>query len=257
MTRRNLLLLTCSLAVLILSSCKGESPISAAAVSHDLKDRGVTDVIKTASEAKYTPPADGHLTGAQVENFIAIRKRAKIIEETGRRELAERAKSTSSASPSLTDMISGARGVAMVTTADLRASQELGLNSAEYEWVKQQMVDASSASIADHALSYGKKKAADERADLQQHLDGAPDEDSKKIYAGLIADSEKSEKDAAAAVEPQSEAVIYNKQLLAKYEDAARPMMELLLGGTGHEEEIQKGIAALKNYAVTPPPKAP
>ena len=226
------------------------------AASRDVGARGLSDVIKTAAEEKYNPPADGRLTDTQIENFIKIRTRAKVIENVAHREIEERAKKSAGKENSLSDVIQAGRIIGLLSTADVRASQELGFNSAEYEWVKQQVIDASSAAIADQSLIAGRKIAADERADLKKHYDDAPDEDSKKIYAGLIADSEKNEKDAETAGEPQSPAVVYNKQLLAKHEDAVRPLMELILSGTGHEEEIQKAIAASKN-AITGAQKAP
>ena len=224
--------------------------------SHDVSTRGFTDVLKTNAEEKYTPPADGHLTGTQVENFIKIRQRAKVIEDVGRRELAEQAKKSEGKENGISDFIKGSRSMATLLSADMRASQELGLNSAEYEWVKQQVIDASMAAGSDQGILLGRKAAAADRADLQQHYDDAPDAESKKIYAGLITDSEKNEKAAEAAVEPQSPAVVYNKQLLAKYEDVIRPFMEMMLSGTGHEQEIQNAITKAKD-AMTGTTKTP
>ena len=215
--------------------------------SHDVSTRGLTDVLSKNAEEKYTPPADGHLTGTQVENFIKIRQRAKVIEDVGRRELAEQAKNSEGKQNGLSDFIKGSRSMATLISADMRASQELGLNSAEYEWVKQQVIDASMAALGDQGLIAGRKVASADRADLQKHYDDAPDAESKKIYAGLIADSEKNEKEAEAAVEPQTPAVVYNKQLLAKYEDAIRPFLEIMLSGTGHEAEIQNAITKAKD----------
>jgi hypothetical protein len=252
--RRFLLFLVC-LFSFVFVGCKAKELISHAAISHDVQSRGVTDVIKTASEEKYSAPADGHLTGTQIENFIKIRQRAKVIEDVAHREIVERGKKPGQ-DVSLTDVMQAAQSAALLSTADVRASQELGFNSTEYEWVKQQVIDASSAAVADQNLAGGQKLAAAERADLQQHLDDAPDENSKKTYAGLIADSEKNQKDAEAAVEPQSATVIYNKELLAKYEDAGRPLMELMLSGTGHEEEIQKAMSETKKV-LEGAPKAP
>lgn len=246
MQRRAFLLGVCLLST-VFASCKAKSMLVQAAVNHGVTGRGITDVMKTEAEAKYTPPADGHLTGTQIENFIKIRERAKVIENVGHRELEERIKKGENKQPSLTDFVQSSRAMALVVSADIRASQELGFNSAEYEWVKQQMVDASQAAIADAGVIAAKKIAADNRADLQQHLDDAPDEESKKIYAGLIADAEKNEKDAESTAEAQTPAMVYNKVLLAKYEDATRPMMELIFSGTGHEDEIQKAITATKN----------
>ncbi|MGZ7078127.1 MAG: hypothetical protein ACXVJT_01830 [Thermoanaerobaculia bacterium] len=252
--RRTAFLLGVCLLSTVFASCKARGIV--AAVAHNVSSHTLTDVAKTAAEAKYTPPADGYLTGKQIENFIEIRKRAKVIENVAHRELEERAKKSDGKQPSLTDYMQASRAVGILASADIRASQELGLNSAEYEWVKQQMIDASQAAISDQGLIAGKKLAADNRADLQKHFDDAPDEESKKIYGGMIADSEKSEKDAEAAVEPQTPAVVYNKVLLAKYEDASRPMMELILSGTGHEDEIQKALTDAKN-AMTGAPKTP
>ena len=203
MQRRAFVLAVCLLSS-VFGGCKVKSVISQAAVSHDIGARGLTDVLKTADEAKYTPPADGRLTGTQIENFIKIRKRAKVIENVAHREIEERAKKSEGHQNSISDILQAGRIVGLLTTADVRASQDLGFNSAEYEWVKQQIIDASSAAIADQSLIAGRKIAADERADLKKHYDDAPDEDSKKIYAGMIADSEKNEKDAEATAEPQT-----------------------------------------------------
>ena len=252
--RRPFLLLVCLLSF-VFAACKAKNLLTHAALSHDVGSRGLVDVLKTASEEKYQAPADGHLTGTQIENFIKIRQRAKLIENVAHREIEERAKK-SGGQTSLTDIIQAGRIVGLLSTADVRASQELGFNSAEYEWVKQQVIDASSAAVADQSLIAGHKIAAAERADLKKHYDDAPDEESKKIYAGMIADSEKNEKEAETAGDPQTPAVVYNKQLLAKYEDAGRPLMELILSGTGHEEEIQKAIADTKK-AMESAPKTP
>jgi hypothetical protein len=251
--RRSLVLLVCLLSFVFVG-CKAKELLSHAVTSHDIGSRGLTDVLKTATESKYQAPADGHLTSTQVENFIKIRARAKVIENVAHREIEERAKKPAG-QPSLTDIIQAGRIVGLLSTADIRASQELGLNSAEYEWVKQQVIDASMASVADQGLVAGRKIASDERVDLKKHYDDAPDGESKKIYAGLIADSEKNEKAAETAGEPQTPAVMYNKVLLAKYEDAGRPLMELMLSGTGHEDEIQKGITDMKK-AMEGAPKA-
>ena len=263
--QRTIVVFSVCLLSLPSTGCKAKEAISQVIASHDVSARGITgvsargitDVMNKREEEKYTPPADGHLTGDQIQNFMKIRTRAKVIENVARRDLAERTKLSEkeNKSPSINDIIQDSRMMAVLVSADVRASQELGFNSAEYEWVKQQMLDASMAAVSDQGLVAGRKVFADDQADLQKHYDDAPDEPSKKIYAGLIADSKKNAGEAESKVEPQTPAVIYNKQLLAKYEDAGRPMLEVMLGGTGHEEEIQKGLSDLKKAVAGAPAK--
>ena len=255
--RRTIVLFSVSLLSLPSTGCKAKEAISQVMASHDVDSsvRGLNEVTKKREEEKYTPPADGHLTGDQIQNFMKIRTRAKVIENVARRDITERAKTSEGKDPTLNDAFQFGKMGALLISADIRASQELGFNSAEYEWVKQQMIDASMAAVADQGLVAGRKVFADDQADLKKHYDDAPDEDSKKIYAGLIADSKKNAEEAESKVEPQTPAVIYNKQLLAKYEDAGRPMLEMFLSGTGHEEEIQKGLSDLKKAVAGAPAK--
>jgi len=248
-----------TLAVCFLSfsllSCKAKEAAGPASVSGDQKSPGAVAVAPEARDDQYTPPADGRLTGAQVENFIKIRQRAKVIENEARHELEIQGKKTEDKQSALVTVMAASGPMGNLVGADIRAAKDLGLNGAEYEWVKQQMIDASMAAATDKGLILAAKAAKEERASLQKSYDTAPDENSKTIYAGMIADSEKNEKDAAAAVEKQSPAVVYNKELLAKYEDAVRPLMELLLTGTGHEEEIQKAIGNYNSAATATSPQ--
>jgi hypothetical protein len=228
----------CFLSIALLS-CKAREAVS---VSAEQKSPGPIAVAPEARDGQYTPPADGRLTGAQIENFIKIRQRAKVIESQARQQLEVQAQKPGQKQDALVAVMAGAGPMADLVTADLRAAKDLGLNGPEYEWVKQQMIDASMAAASDKGQILAARAAKEERANLQKSYDTAPDQNSKTIYAGMISDSEKNEKDAAAAVEKQSPSVVYNKELLAKYEDAVRPAMELLLPGTGHEEDIQKAI---------------
>ena len=257
MRRRNLFFIALSLSFLFSSACKVKELVAkASAAAQDAKDRAAGPASAAAHASgnslgagDYAAPADGHLTGTEVENYIKIRQRAKQYEEAGRHDMEQRMKAREGKQPSLGDMIGSMGAMENVVAADSKAAKDLGYNVGEYEWVRQQMIDASMAAAADQGKVAALKMAEKERAALQNSLDTAPDESSKEIYRGMMADAAKNQKDALAAEEPQSPAVIYNKQLIAKYEDATRPLMELFMKGMGHEDEITKGIKDLQKAA--------
>ena len=236
----------------LLSGCKVKELVTSAIAAKDAvkaASAATTTAAPGTTHGSFTPPADGHLTGTEVENYIKIRQRAKQFEEAGRHDMEQRAKAMEGKQPSLADMVGAAGNLENLVAADAKASKELGYNVDEYDWVRQQMIDASMAGAADMGKVAAAKVAVEQQASLQKSIDTAPDESSKEIYRGMMADAEKSRKEAIAAEEPQSAAMVYNKELIAKYEDVTRPLMELFLRGTGHEAEISKAIDDVKKQA--------
>jgi hypothetical protein len=221
------------------------------AVTDSAREQSTTKAT-SAAVAAYTPPADGHLTGSQIENYIKIRQRAKQYEEAGRHDLDQRIKDGEGKNLGVTDVVGSYGALANVVAGEEKATKDLGYDTAEYEWVRTQLLDASEAGMSDMAVIAAQKIAAKEQADLQRSLDTTTEESSREIYRTQMAENDKKLKDGLAAVEPHSPAATYNAQLLAKYEDVARPFYEALYKGTGHEAEITKAIQALKDPLAQP-----
>ncbi|HYL05256.1 MAG TPA: hypothetical protein VE075_04410 [Thermoanaerobaculia bacterium] len=102
-------------------------PDDRAAIQERLRGKGAAEVVREAAAARYTPPADGRLTAAQVRTYLAVRDRECRIREAAALE-AQR----------LREPAAGA-------AADLRAAQELKVNPKEYAWVREQVLEAEAA----------------------------------------------------------------------------------------------------------------
>ncbi len=106
------------------------------------------DVAKKPGEQKYTPPADGRLSETQVRMYLEVQRRAaELRKEASERldkqsEKANEAEEVGSEEKSLLEGMKAFGKVGDVLTADIRAARELGVNSAEYEWVKGQVLEA-------------------------------------------------------------------------------------------------------------------
>jgi hypothetical protein len=155
-------------AVLLAVACR--QPDDRAAIQERLRAKGTAEVVREAAAARYGPPANGRLTEAQVRMYLRVRERESRIREAAaladqrRREVplgAERPER-----PDRTERQDGRdprdgrdardaggrrdrRGHAADETglaaADLRASQELGVNPKEYAWVRERVLEAESA----------------------------------------------------------------------------------------------------------------
>lgn len=139
-----------SICLLLFAGCS--SP------SSDLEDRGVLDVIQDAGEDEYTPPDDGLLTEEQVKMYLQVRERALEMAAT----VAEEAKASSAEAKEADESGSGLGSLMKgmealgdlgnLVTVDIRAAQQLGVNSSEYQWVKGQVMLAQLQTSADEML---------------------------------------------------------------------------------------------------------
>lgn len=68
-------------AAVALVACGGSRPDDRRAIEERLRTRGTAEVVREAEAARYTPPADGRLTAAQVRMFLAVRERECRIRE--------------------------------------------------------------------------------------------------------------------------------------------------------------------------------
>lgn len=142
---RNIVYLLLALVAALVLSCSSGGPQSA---EEAFDERGVTDVLSQAAEEEYTPPDDGLLSAAQVEMFVKVKEREIELLEVASKRFQESAADAKEADDngnkleSLVDGLDALKKLSELVTTDLRAAQELGYNSEEYQWVKGQILVA-------------------------------------------------------------------------------------------------------------------
>jgi hypothetical protein len=126
-------------------------------------------------------------------------------------------------------------------TADIRAAKDLGFNTQEYLWVKQQVLAASTSVMANNfkdAMAANFDKAY---AEAKKAYDEAKDEQTKKLYAEMLAGYDKSKQEMTAQ-QDEDPALVYNRELLSKHENALNAYASELSKYEDKPGEVQKGI---------------
>lgn len=226
-----------------LAGCKAKELAEKASISKDLEKRGTTDLMKEVANDSYTPPEDGRLTDNQIQMYLKVREQEKKIAQVAKDELkkhAEDAKKEGEKSlGGMMDKFKALGSAADFMTADIRAAKDLGYNSQEYLWVKQQILAASTADMASKfnaTMSANMEKAY---AEAKKAHDEATDEQTKKIYADMLAGYEKGKQEMQSA-QSEDPATAYNRQLLAKYGDALNAYVHELSKYEDKPGEMQK-----------------
>jgi len=206
---------------LLLAGCKAKELVDKAAVSKDLQKRGTVDLLKEVGNDNYAPPTDGRLTEAQIQMYLKVREHEKTIAKVAREELEQHAEKADKKEKSIAGMMEGLKAMGSAAdflTADLRAAKDLGYNSQEYLWVKQQILAASTSVMAEkvnQTLTANFDKAYE---DAKKAYNEANDEQTKKLYGDMLASYAKSRQEMDTKSE-EDPALTYNRQLLAKHEN--------------------------------------
>ncbi len=124
------------------STKKSENPVEDYVESMAKGDYN-KDVIEKAKEDRFIPPADGKLTKAQVEKFLALAKKVKIVEKEQAQKLKEKYdKKEQSDDFSISDVFNGLKDFTSLATLEMKVVKENGGNWAEYTWVKDRVREA-------------------------------------------------------------------------------------------------------------------
>jgi hypothetical protein len=226
-------------------------------VSESLKDRGTTEVLKKAADDKYTAPADGRLTDAQVQMYLKVREREKDIVKVAREEAQAHAKKAEAAGEkSIGGMMEAFKtlgSVADLATADIRAAQELGYNTAEYQWVKTTILGVSTADVSQQLATATGQMMDANYAQLKKQYDTATDPATKQALGEALAQYDKSKAEMAKQAEGQQKdpAYEYNKQLISKYEATINAFATELAkySDTGSTTDFNKQMGDLQKAA--------
>ncbi len=218
--RRPILAFLTILLAFSLTACRAKEAFDQASIARDLKKRGTTDLIKQVADDSYDAPADGRLTDAQVQMYLEVREHEKQIAKVARQELEQHAnKAKDSGDKSLAGLVAGFKAigsVADVFTADLRAAKDLGYNSAEYMWVKSQILEASGAELGEKFAQGMGKMMEDAYIQTKKQHDEATDPKVKKLLAETLASYDKGREEVRQVqIDPS---VKFNRELLAKYD---------------------------------------
>lgn len=236
---------TLSLAVVVSLALAGCHKVKEEAIKDDLHNRGTVDLMKQVADDKYTAPADGKLTDAQVQMYLKVRDHEKQIAQVAKQEAMQHAQAADKAGKnSISGMMEGFKtlsSAAEMATADVRAAKDLHYNTQEYLWVKGQILAASSAAMAAKLGDAMKAQMDASTAQIKKSMDEAKDEQSKKMYADMLANMQKSQQDSAQQqkIEP---AVEYNRQLLSKYDNALNALANEAAKYEDKPGEAQKSI---------------
>ena len=238
------------LTLVALTGCKAKEMADKASIAKDLKERGTTDLMKQVADDQYTAPEDGRITDAQVQMYLKVREHEKKIAQVAKEELKQHAKvAEEKGEKSLGAMMEGFKAMgsaADLMTADIRAAKDLGYNTQEYLWVKQQILSASTAQMAQkfgEAMSAGFDKAY---TDAKKAYDEAKDDSTKKLYADVLAGYDKSRQEMASSQQTEDPAIAYNRQLLAKHENALNAYAHELSKYEDKEGDTQKSMEELQ-----------
>jgi len=248
--RRTLTILVC-LSVL-LGGCKAKEALDAAGISRDLEKRGTKELMEEVAKDEYTPPADGRLTDAQVQMYLKVREHEKKIAQVARDEMKKHVETAEKkGDKSIGGMLEGFKALGSAAdfmTADIRAAKDLGYNTQEYLWVKQQVLAASTAQMAEQFNKSMQQNFDKAYADAKKQHDEATDEQTRKLYADVLAGYEKSKQEMTAQAD-QDPAATYNKQLLSKYENALNAFAHELSKFEDKPGEAQKAVEQIQQQS--------
>ena len=230
-----------------LAGCKAKELVDKVQVAQELSKSGSTrDVLKQAAEDKYTPPTDGKLTDSQIQMYLKVRDREKVIAQEARKQLQEHGDAAKKAGEkSIAGMVEGFKGLGSVAdflTADIRAAKDLGYNTAEYQWVKGQILAASASDMGAKMADAMNAQMDATYKQMKKAYDEAKDDQTKAMYKQTLDSFDQQKKEAAASQQKEDPAIAYNKQLLSKYENALNALTNELAKYEDKPGEAQKSM---------------
>ena len=228
-----------------LSGCKAKEALDAVSIAEELQDKGTTELMNEAAEDTYDPPADGKLTDAQVKMYLKVREEEQKIARVAKDQLKQHSdKADKSADKSLAGMVAGFKAlgsVADVMTADIRAAKQLGYNSQEYLWVKEQVLAVSGAAMAEQMNQAINAQLDAAYREARKMHDEATDPEMKKIYAQMLESHEQTRNEMKQQQEVDP-AVAHNRRLVSQYENELTAYASELAKYTDTEIDAKKSV---------------
>ncbi|HUP63829.1 MAG TPA: hypothetical protein VM557_00920 [Thermoanaerobaculia bacterium] len=243
------LIVVCLTLVLVvsLSGCKLKKAMDEAQISESLSDIGTTDLMEATANDTYEGPEDGKLTDAQIQMYLKVREQEKKIAQIARKEAEAHAKKAkASGEKSLAGAIAGFKALGSVAdmfTADIRAAHELGYNTAEYQWIKGKVLEASGSVLQDQMNESINAMMTQGHNELKKQYDETTDEQAKAALKTMLDQYEQNRKEMEAQQQADLDpAVGHNRQLLAKYENALNAIAQELAKFEENPGDAEKSV---------------
>jgi hypothetical protein len=123
-----------------------------------------------ASRDVYRPPLDGRITPQQVETYLGVLDRVRLDRKAGK-------------TPASSDPLTA-------VPADLAAARVRGVNTEEYLWVKERVLEAEAAAMTARLNASVLAMLEKTLADLKARRSDAADDGSRKLVAEQISNFE-------------------------------------------------------------------
>jgi hypothetical protein len=132
------------LAVVVVAACSGrevEDPFDEAAIRRDMDDHSIKEIYEQYEKSSWTPPSSGRMREQQVAAYVRMSHLARRIVQVCGKDLDEKLGKASHddgfSRMALTFDAMGDRRNAAI--AEIRASQRLGYNARELDWVRVEL----------------------------------------------------------------------------------------------------------------------
>ena len=164
----------------------------------------------------YRPPADGRLTPKQIETYLGVLDRVRLDRRAGK-----------AAAPQASDPLTS-------VPEDLAAARARGVNTEEFLWVKERVLEAEAAAMTARMNASVLAMLEKTIAELKARRADAADEGSRKLVAEQIANFEaEAERQRRESREKEPESVRANvrtlepfhARLVAAHEALDRPLL--------------------------------
>ncbi|MBI4455593.1 MAG: hypothetical protein HY644_06815 [Acidobacteria bacterium] len=180
----------------------------------NMEKESTAQVLKEAAEDKYDPPADKKITEKQMQMYLAVHKRELEIAKSAASRFEAKSREEK---PGLAESLRTLSDVGKFLTADLRAAKELGYNTAEYQWVKSQVLEASVSAMAEGFQQASTQAVEQSMRYYKEQLSKAQTAEEKQMWQQNIEALTKQQADMQRNTEVP-DWVRHNLQIIAKYQ---------------------------------------
>ncbi len=240
-------------AVLLLSvvffGCRVKELAEKAKIAKDLEKHGTIDLMKDVSKDKYDPPKDGKLTEAQIQMYLKVRQHEKDIAKVAKEQMDQHSKAADESKHSLSGVFESIKTIQSAGeffTADIRAAKDLGYNTQEYLWVKGQIMAASVTAFAEGLTNAMSAQQDAYLAQTRKAYEEAKDEQTKQMYKQMLDSYAQTVKEGKEATANQDPALVYNRQLLKKYDNELAAFTNELGKYENKEGEAKQSVDELQ-----------
>ena len=206
----------------ILTACGNDTVESL----QNIQNSEVAEVLDKADQDSYEPPADGQLTEDHLKMYIAVKKRETELRKSEadkvNKKIEKAEKADEESISGMAQNLDAMQQLAGYMMLDIRAAQELNYNTAEYEWVRDMLLNAAGQSMLGNLdeMQKNMNQSMDaSMAQMQKMHDETQDAQARAAIAEQIQEMKQSRQEMEAEQQAMSPAEKHNIALFTKYKD--------------------------------------